>query len=465
MMNKHYHLIGIGGIGMGTLASLLLDKGYFVSGSDLKDNELTHSLRKKGACINIGHHTGNIKNPDYVVYSSAVRVNNPELIESESRNIPVLRRAEVLAQLVNSQVGITIAGAHGKTTTTSMVSSLLINAGLCPTTAIGGIINGQATYNANLGEGKYFVAEVDESDGTFLYFNPYYSIITNIDFEHVDFYKNWEGITLAFAKFINCTHKGGGLIVCGEDKRLLELVRQQNVRTITYGFSDEQDVYALRDVTDGFQSSFSCYTNKTKLGDFELNVPGRHNILNALACISLGLQLGISYEVMFNTLRKFTGVKRRFQLKGSVNDVMVIDDYGHHPTEIKATLSAARLFAPKRLITVFQPHRYSRTKFLLNEFVEHLSLSDELILTDIYAASEKINEGVGVVALLEKLQKKLGPKVIFLKKEDILKYLQSFVQPGDMVIFLGAGDIYILSDELVKVLNESSLIRHSQKVS
>ena len=196
-------------------------------------------------CIYIGHRTGNIvKNADYVVYSSAIRVNNPELIESESRNIPVLRRAEVLAQLVNDQVGITIAGAHGKTTTTSMVSSLLINAGLKPTTAIGGIINGPAAYNANLGEGKYFVAEVDESDGTFLYFNPHYSIITNMDFEHVDFYKNWEGITQAYAKFIACTHSDGCLIVCGEDKKLIQLVRQAKVKAVTYGMSDQQDVYA-----------------------------------------------------------------------------------------------------------------------------------------------------------------------------------------------------------------------------
>ncbi len=453
-MSKHYHLIGIGGIGMGTLASLLLDKGHKVSGSDLKDNDMCRGLRAKGVVIHIEHKTSNVvKGTDYVVYSSAVRVNNPELIEAVSRNVPVLRRAEVLAQLVNSQVGITIAGAHGKTTTTSMVSSLLINAGLKPTTAIGGIINGQAAYNANLGEGKYFVAEVDESDGTFLYFNPHYSIITNMDFEHVDFYKNWEGITQAYAKFMACTKKEGCLIVCGEDKKLIELVRQQKVPAITYGMSDEQEVYATRVLTDGFQSSFSCHTKKGKLGDFELNVPGRHNILNALACISLGLQLGIPYEVMFKTLKNFTGVKRRFQLKGRVNEVTVIDDYGHHPTEIAATLNAARLFHPKRLVTVFQPHRYSRTKFLLDEFVGSLSLSDELVLTDIYAASEKVSEGVGIAALLEKLQKILGPRVVFLKKEGILKHLQEYVQPGDMVIFLGAGDIYHLSDELVKILN------------
>jgi len=457
-MNKHYHLIGIGGIGMGTLASLLLDQGHTVSGSDLKDNDLTLGLKARGVSIYLGHQTSNIVNcVDYVVYSSAVRVNNPELIESESRNIPVLRRAEVLAQLVNRQVAITIAGAHGKTTTTSMISSLLMNADLRPTTAVGGIINGQTALHAHSGEGKYFVAEVDESDGTFLYFNPYYSVITNMDFEHVDFYKNWDGITKAFSKFINGTHKDGCVIVCGEDKKLLELVKGAKVRAVTYGMDDGQDVYATQVVTNGFQSSFSCQTPKAKIGDFELSVPGRHNILNALACISLGLQLGISYEIMFKTLKSFMGVKRRFQLKGTVNEVMVIDDYGHHPTEIAATLKAARLFYPKRLITVFQPHRYSRTKFLLDEFAQHLALSDEVVLTDIYAASEKVSDGVGVGALFEKLQEKLGPRISYLKKEDIIPYLQDHVHGGDMVIFQGAGDIYHLSDELVRILSDQKL--------
>ncbi|MBF0504711.1 MAG: UDP-N-acetylmuramate--L-alanine ligase [Candidatus Omnitrophica bacterium] len=457
MMGKHYHLIGIGGIGMGTLASLLVAKGHTVSGSDLKENELTMGLRKKGAKITIGHHTSNVNGADYVVYSSAIRVNNSELIEAVSQNIALLRRAQVLAQLVNEEIGITIAGAHGKTTTTSMVSSLLINADLSPTTAIGGIING-GTYNANLGEGKYFVAEVDESDGTFLYFNPHYSIITNMDFEHVDFYKNWEGIRNAYSKFIQCTAKEGRVLVCGEDRQLLQLVEQQNVSFISYGLSDQQDVYATGIVTEGFHSSFTCHTQRGKLGDFELRVPGRHNILNALACITLGLELGISYEVMHKTLINFTGVKRRFQLKGRVDDVTVVDDYGHHPAEIEATLKAARLFTPKRLITVFQPHRYSRTKFLLNELAESLKISDQLVLTDIYSAGEKMSEGVGIRVLFEKVQKILGSsKVVFMKKEDILKYVQALVAPGDMVIFLGAGDIYHLSDELVKILEEKSI--------
>lgn len=458
-MKKHYHFIGIGGIGMGTLASLLLAKGHKVSGSDLKDGELTSFLKKNGAHITISHHASNIQKPDYVVYSSAIRVNNPELIESVSRHIPVLKRAEVLAQLVNEQIGVTIAGAHGKTTTTSMVSYMLMGAGLEPTTAVGGLINnGGVSYNANLGQGKYFVAEADESDGTFLYFKPHYSIITNIDFEHVDYYKDWEGILNAYRKFVTCTVKGGCLIACGEDKNLEAIIREQGQQAVFYGFDPRMDVYAKNITTDGFCSRFTCMTKEGVFGDFQLSVPGRHNILNALACIALGRRLGIDREVMAKALRDFTGVKRRFQLKGNVDGVMVVDDYGHHPTEIKATLNAARLFEGRRLITVFQPHRYSRTKFLLDEFVESLSGTDQLILTDIYAASEKITDGVGTTVLLEKLQQTLRHRVTYLKKEQILEYLNGHVQPNDLVLFLGAGDIYHLSDDLVKALHAKSAL-------
>lgn len=455
-MSRHYHFIGIGGIGMGTLASLLLAKGNKVSGSDLKDNDLTAQLRKAGAVVTIGHQAGNIKKPDYVVYSSAVRMNNPEMMAAVSHNIPVLKRAQLLAQLLNEQTGITIAGAHGKTTTTSMISCLLINAGLNPTTAVGGIINGTA-YNANLGAGKYFVAEADESDGTFLYFQPKYSIITNVDFEHVDFYQSWDGILKAYGKFIQCTAPGGCIIACALDERLKQLTAQAQAKVVLYGLDESCDVYASNIISEGFFSRFECHTPKGKLGAFELKVPGRHNVLNALACISLGLQLGIPYETMFKTLKEFSGVKRRFQLKGTVEGVTIIDDYGHHPTEITATLDAARLFNPKRLVTVFQPHRYSRTKFLLDEFVSSLRLSDELVLTDIYAASEKLSEGVPTARLLEKLQPHFGERLTYLKKEDILNYMQGMVQPGDLVVFLGAGDIYHLSDELVGLLQQKKV--------
>ncbi|MBF0490243.1 MAG: UDP-N-acetylmuramate--L-alanine ligase [Candidatus Omnitrophica bacterium] len=451
MKSKHYHLIGIGGIGMGTLASLLLAKGHKVSGSDLKENELTAQLRKSGAVISLGHHAGHIQNCDYVVHSSAIRMTNPEMIESVGRNLPLLKRAEVLAQLVNEQIGITIAGAHGKTTTTSMISCLLLKAQLKPTTAVGGIINGN-TYNAHLGEGKFFVAEVDESDGTFLYFRPMYSVITNIDFEHVDFYKDWKGITEAYRKFINHTNDNGVMIVCAEDERLKGLVKESNKKAVYYGLNKSCDVYALNIQTDGFHSRFECYTPSGKLGDFELIIPGNHNVLNALACISVGLQLNVPVDVMQTTLKEFGGVKRRFQLKGRVEDIMVVDDYGHHPTEIEATLKAARLFKKKRLLTIFQPHRYSRTKFLLNEFVESLSLTDQLVITDIYAASEKPSEGATIQDLLEPLQKKMGDRVIFLKKENILSHLIDSVKDGDLVLFLGAGDVNQYCDALLSSL-------------
>ncbi len=456
-MSAHYHLIGIGGIGMGALASLLLAKGHKVSGSDLKANDLIGQLKKNGAVVHIGHHASNVQHPDYVVHSSAVRMNNPEMIEAHSRKIPVLQRAQVLAQLMNEQIGIAVAGAHGKTTTTSMVASLLVNAGLKPTTAVGGIING-AVSNANLGEGKYFVAEVDESDGTFLYFHPMYSIITNIDFEHVDFYKNWDGILEAYRKFILCGRQGGCVIACGEDQRLRALVEASGVKVLTYGFTGACDIFARDIVTDGFHTTFACHTNNGKWGDFTLMVPGRHNVLNALACIALGQQLGLSQEVMVQTLKEFNGVQRRFQLKGQVDGIMVVDDYGHHPTEITATLEAARLFHPRRLVTIFQPHRYSRTKFLLDEMVASLKQSDVLVLTDIYAAGEKPTDGISTQQLFEKLQGALGDKVIFLKKEDIVPYMTQHATSGDLVLFLGAGDIYHLSNVLAEALRKKTAV-------
>ncbi len=449
----HYHFIGIGGIGMGTLASLLLAKGHSVSGSDLKDNELTSQLRRAGAKITIGHHASNVKTPDYVVYSSAIRMTNPEMIETGSRKIPLLKRAQLLAQLVNEEKGITIAGAHGKTTTTSMISCLLINAGIKPTTAVGGIIN-NGSYNASLGEGKYFVAEADESDGTFLYFQPHISVITNIDFEHVDFYKNWDGIMDSWGKFIRCTRPGGCVIAFAGDERLKKLVVSSGVKAVFYGLTNDCDFWAEDIKCAGYRTTFTARMGKETLGSFNLSVAGAHNVLNALACIAVGKQLGISEDVIRKTLVDFTGVRRRFQLKGEVDGIMVVDDYGHHPTEITATINAARSFSPKRLLVAFQPHRYSRTKFLLDEFVQSLSLADELVITDIYAASEKISEGVGTNVIVEKLAQAMGSRVKYCKKEEIVPHLLPQLHRGDLMLFLGAGDIYQLSDSLVEQLHQ-----------
>ncbi len=450
---------------MGTLASLILDKGYKVSGSDLKDSALSLNLRKKGAEVFLGHAAENVEHADYVIYSSAINMENPELVQARAKKIPILKRAELLAQIMDNHVGITVAGAHGKTTTTSMVSHLLLDAGLKPTTAVGGIING-ASYNANLGEGKYFVAEVDESDGSFLYFNPQYSIITNIDFEHLDYYHSWDNIVNAYEQFVARTQPNGLVIGCGDDTRLKEILIKGKRNFLTYGFSPLNELH-----TEGMRFvnnehcywEFDCVFKNQKLPQFQLTIPGQHNILNAMAAIALGLQLNIDPEVIKSSLKSFAGVNRRFQRKGLSNDVMIIDDYGHHPTEITATLKAAHSIKKKRVITIFQPHRYTRTKYLMDDFVFALSQSDFLILTDIYAASEEPIEGVTSKVLLDKIIKSGKKDATYLKKEEIVEYLKQMVRPGDLVLTLGAGDIYRIGEELLPHLQKQTISRLEAK--
>ncbi|HOW34810.1 MAG TPA: UDP-N-acetylmuramate--L-alanine ligase [Candidatus Omnitrophota bacterium] len=456
-MNKHYHFIGIGGVGMGTIASLLIAKGYRVSGSDLKESDFTAKLREQKAKISIGHDAKNIESPDFVVYSSAVSRDNPERVAAEQKKIPVLQRAQLLAQLMESEKGITVAGAHGKTTTTSMISYCLIRAGLNPTTAVGGMINNDKTYNSNLGSGQYFVAEVDESDGSFLYFSPFYSVITNIDFEHVDYYHSWDNILSAYRTFIARTKADGCIFAYGQDMRLRSLLSESGRRFTTYGFSKENDVVASHEKLNGRSLGFDCAYKGRNIGRFDLSIPGKHNILNALACICVSMQMGIDLEVIRESLREFKGVRRRFQLKTDVNDIMVIDDYGHHPTEIKATIETAKSLGRKRVVTVFQPHRYTRTKFLMEEFVKSLSASDCLVITDIYAASEEVIPGVTSEKLCELIRASGKPEVIYLKKERIIDYLLDNVRKGDLVLTLGAGDITRISDAFAQKLNDRNV--------
>ncbi len=456
-----YHFIGIGGIGVGTLASLILDKGHQVSGSDLRDSALSLSLREKGAQVFLGHEAQNVKDVDYVVYSSAIRLDNPELQAARQRGIPVLKRAELLAQIMDNHVGITVAGAHGKTTTTSMISHLLLDAGMNPTTAVGGIVNG-GSYSANLGGGKYFVAEVDESDGSFLYFAPQYSIITNIDFEHLDYYHTWDNIVKAYEQFVGRTQPDGILIGCGDDTRLKELLLKGKRPYLTYGFSPINDLHTeTMQFVNNEQCfwEFDCLYRNEKLPRFQLTIPGQHNILNAMACITLGLQLGIDAGTIRDSLKSFAGVHRRFQRRGAVNDIEVVDDYGHHPTEIIATLKAAHSVKKKRVITVFQPHRYSRTKFLMEDFVKALSQTDFLVLTDIYAASEEPIEGVTAQILMTKIQQNGKRDAVYLPKDEIVAYLVKMVRPGDLVLTLGAGDIYKIGEDLLKNMQGQPLLK------
>ena len=450
----HYHFIGIGGIGMGTLASLILAKGHQVSGSDVAESPMTASLREKGAQISIGHRYEQGAGADYVIFSSAIRPDNPELKAAQDRNIPILKRAQLLARIMENHDAITIAGAHGKTTTTSMTSQLLLKAGLNPTTAVGGIING-ISYNANLGDGRYFVAEVDESDGSFLYFSPRYSLITNIDYEHVDYYHTWDNILAAYRQFIQRTHPDGLVIGCGDDARLKDLLSRGERRFITYGFLEGNDVRAenIQIVKDGPPFlHFECLCKKEPLGAFCLSVPGQHNILNAMAVIALGVHLKIDVRTIEESLRIYQGVKRRFQRKGLVHDILFVDDYGHHPTEITATLRAAHAVKKNRLITIFQPHRYTRTKFLMDEFAASLAESDYLIVTDIYAASETPIEGVTSQVLYEKILRSGKKDVCYLRKDNIPDHVLRIARPGDMVLTLGAGDIYRVGEQCVEAL-------------
>ena len=460
-MKQSIHFIGIGGMGMGNLASLMLAKGYRISGSDIKENQLTQELKKNGARIYIGHRAANIDNPDWAVYSSAIADNNPEILEIKSRSIPLKKRGELLAELVNAQDGITVAGAHGKTTTTSMIANLLITAQLNPTTAIGGIVNGSA-YHSRLGQGKYFVAELDESDGSFLFFKPFCSVITNIDFEHIDYYHNWENILKSYKQFIQQTKPKGIIWACGDDRRLTTILKEEKKVYWAYGLTKQNDLCASDIIYNGYQSSFRCSFQKKDLGLFHLSVPGEHNILNALGCIGVGIKLGIDLNVIQNSLKVYRGVERRFQVKARIRDILVIEDYGHHPTEIQATLKTSRLLNKKRIIAVFQPHRYSRTKYLMDEFVESLALCDHLILTDIYAASEKPLDNVNSQELYTRIKKKNTTPVEYFKKEAIAGHLISMSKSGDLIIFLGAGDINKIGQDFVTLLTKSAGLASTQ---
>ena len=450
-MAKHYHFIGIGGIGMGKIAALVLSKGDIVSGSDVKKNAMVQTLQELGANVFIGHDAKNVQGAEVVVYSSAVHSDNPEIVAAREKSIPILKRAQLLSQLMEHHIGITVAGAHGKTTTTSMISNLLIKAGLNPTTAVGGIMKG-ASDQAPLGDGKYFVAEADESDGSFLYYKPFYSVITNIDFEHLDYYQNWDNILEAYQKFVFRTDAEGKVIACGEDERLMKIISESGRAYMTYGFSKRCDVYANEIKTQGCMTKFDCFLKGKRLGAIQLMVPGQHNVLNALACVCVGLNLGIDFSVIENCFVSYLGVHRRFQIKGRVNDISVVDDYGHHPTEIQATLQTAKSLEKKRIVTVFQPHRYTRTKLLFDEFVRSLLASDILIITDIYAASEPPLEGISSVALCDRIKQAGHTNCIYLKKESIPEHLLSITSPGDMVMTLGAGDIYLLGEKFLELL-------------
>jgi len=455
-MNDYYHFIGIGGIGMSGIAQLMLQSGKKVSGSDLKESRSTKELKQLGALIHIGHKAENLNGAKLVIYSSAVKEDNPEIIEARKRNVPLMKRAEALANLMQNKTVITVAGSHGKTTTTSLVSYLLIEAGLSPTAAIGGILK-NIDNNARLGEGKYFVAEADESDGSFLHYNPYYSIVTNIDREHLDYYHDFDNEIKAFEEFIGKTDKTGCFFACLDDENLKKIFKRYQGRKISFGLDTHSDISAEGIVMEGLSSEFECIYKGKRLGRFKLSLGGLHNVSNALAVIALGLELGIDISFIKRTLELYKGAGRRLEIKYDASGITVIDDYAHHPTEIKATLSAAKQIRHKRLLCVFQPHRYSRTKLLLEELASSFDDCDQVIITDIYPASEPAIAGITGELLSERIKARYPAKeVFFLPKDKIRDFVIGRLVPGDIFLTLGAGDIVKISDELAEGFKRKS---------
>lgn len=451
---RHIHCIGIGGSGMSGIAEVLLNLGYKVSGSDLHSTDVTQRLSHLGGTVHIGHDPKNIEGADVVVISSAVTSRNVEVQAAKKSLIPVIPRAEMLAELMRLKYGVAIAGAHGKTTTTSMVAMVLANGGMDPTVVIGGKLNILGS-NAKLGQGEFLVAEADESDGSFLKLSPTIAVVTTIDEEHLDYYKDISEIKKAFLQFINKIPFYGLAVLSLDDQHIQSLIPKVEKRYITYGLTTQAD-FAARDIDlKGMKSSFDVLYRHRALGRFEVSVPGIHNIYNALAAIAVGMELEVSLDTIKRTLSEFSGVQRRFQIKGEIEGIIVVDDYGHHPTEIKATLSAAKRGWDRRTLVVFQPHRYTRTRDLLGQFGTAFYYADSLILTEIYPAGEEPIPDINGLRLYEVVKNHGHRDVVFIpEKGKILEHLLGVVQEGDLVITLGAGDIWKIGDELIKKLEK-----------
>lgn len=456
MYRKQYHIffVGIGGIGMSGIAELLLNLGYRVSGSDAAVSDITDRLIKLGGTIYKGHAADHIRDVDVVVTSSAIRPDNPEVLAALASSIPVIPRAEMLAELMRLKYSIAVAGAHGKTSTTSMVAGVLAEGGLDPTVVIGGKLKSINT-NAVLGGGDYIVAEADESDGSFLKFSPTIAVVTNIDLEHIDFYGNLDNIKSVFLNFIDRVPFYGLAVLCLDNGPVQDILPKIKKRFVTYGFSAQADLQARDIVFDGLRSRFNVYSKGALLGEAVLNMPGSHNVYNALASISVGLELDIPFDRIRYALARLPGVGRRIEIKGEVNGIKVLDDYGHHPTEIKVTLEAIRQSWPgRRLVVVFQAHRYTRTRALHDEFTRAFYQSDVLILLPIYAASEDPIEGVDHVGLCEGIKSHGHKDVTSVNAAAAaVALLKGLVRPEDLVLTLGAGDVWKIGEALLKELN------------
>jgi UDP-N-acetylmuramate--alanine ligase len=455
---RRVHFVGIGGSGMNGIAELLVNLGYAVTGSDVKRTEVTDRLASLGAMVHIGHRALNVGEADVVVYSSAVRPDNPELVEASARRIPVIPRAEMLAELMRLRFGIAVAGAHGKTTTTSMIALVLERAGLDPTAVIGGRLSAFGG-NARLGRGAYMVVEADESDRSFLKLRPSIAVVTNIDREHLEAYGSFDHLRQAFVDFANEVPFYGAVVASADDAELARVLPRISRRTITYGIdAPRADVRAVDVVLEGYGSRATvvCRVGQRAaepLGTLTLAVPGRHSVQNALAAVAVGLELDVPFKRVAAALADFAGVERRFERKGMAAGVTVIDDYGHHPTEIAAVLAAARTLGPARVVVAFQPHRYTRTRDLLGEFGAALAAADDVVLTDIYAAGEDPIPGVTIELLAAAVNRaRTRPARVVPRLEDVAGVVADVAQPGDLVVTLGAGSIGGLARSILSEL-------------
>jgi len=449
----HIHFVGIGGIGMSGIAELLLNLGYRVSGSDAVASDITENLKRLGGTIHVGHRPEHIEGADVVVMSSAIGKDNPELVAARQASIPIIPRAEMLAELMRLKFSVAVAGAHGKTSTTSLVAAVLAAGGFDPTVVIGGRLRSIGK-NAVLGQGDFIVAEADESDGSFLKYAPTIAVVTNIDREHLDFYRDMAHIQESFLQFIDRVPFYGLTVVCLDNEAIQDILPRIHKRLMTYGTNPQADFTARKIVFEGMRTRFQVDFRGKPVGEFLLNLPGRHNVTNATAAIAVGMELGVGYEVLKDALRQVQGVQRRLEIKGEASGVTVVDDYGHHPTEIRTTLDTLRsCFPDRRAVVVFQPHRFTRTRALFDEFSRSFYLSDVLFVLPIYPAGEQPIEGVHSLDLVQSIQHHGHRNVRYVDQHaEAVNALRDVVREGDVVLTLGAGDVWKVGELLLAAL-------------
>lgn len=452
--SKRIHFVGIGGVGMSGIAEILLRLGHQVSGSDMHESEATRRLERGGARITYGHHGDAVtEGTDVVVISSAVKFSNPEIQAARALKVPVIPRAEMLAELMRTKWGIAVAGTHGKTTTTSLVAAVLARAQLDPTVVIGGKVHSLGG-NAQLGAGELMVVEADESDGTFLLLTPAMTVVTNIDPEHLDYYGDMDRVRSAYLEFINRVPFFGAAVLCLDDVTVRSLLPQVRKRAITYGTSPDAELVARNLTVCGMETHFDVERNGEPLGELRVRMPGRHQAMNALAALAVATELGVPFDTVRAALSEFGGIHRRFEVCGDQNGILVVSDYGHHPAEIRATLSAAREGFGRRLVVLFQPHRYTRTRDLFGEFLNAFDVADALVLTDVYPAGEDPIEGVTGEVLYFALKRRGHLDVTYVPDwRDLAAEVQPMLRPDDMVLVLGAGSIHEVGEILVNRLS------------